>query len=264
MFVAFSRRRLCVQLTPSALQLFVGAHVVAIVMTAICFVVARRTSPGTVPAGFKADAATCFERSSKGALRHCQHCQRAKPDRSVHCRQANACVLRFSHWSELLNAPVGFFNFKAYFLMLVYASLAAAVPLGLDCLFAVETWSAGRSADLLGDYRTLASIAVASAVLAAVGQHALLHAVLISNNSTLAQRARQRRYEIPSVEHLPRIARPNPTNPFRQELVASNWEAVLGPNLLTWPFPVNTMVGDGLTFPLGKTLGVANLSLPTV
>ncbi|EER16307.1 cell cycle regulator with zinc finger protein domain, putative, partial [Perkinsus marinus ATCC 50983] len=65
------------------------------------------------------------EKKRSGARRHCKWCGKFKPDRCHHCRVCKRCVLKMDHHCPWIYNCVGFRNHKYFFLLLLYATLAA-------------------------------------------------------------------------------------------------------------------------------------------
>lgn len=56
-------------------------------------------------------------------VRWCKKCEIHKPDRTHHCSQAGACVLRMDHFCPWVNQTVGQRNHKHFFLFLFWGSI---------------------------------------------------------------------------------------------------------------------------------------------
>lgn len=59
----------------------------------------------------------------RGNRRFCSHCQLFKPERAHHCRQCGTCVLKMDHHCPWVNNCVGFYNYKYFFTMILYAGI---------------------------------------------------------------------------------------------------------------------------------------------
>lgn len=69
---------------------------------------------------------------SNGAPRWCSKCESPKPDRCHHCRFCRRCIVRMDHHCPwLMDTCIGQRNYKAFVLLLLYASLF--------CIYALET-----------------------------------------------------------------------------------------------------------------------------
>ncbi|EEH20377.2 hypothetical protein PABG_02636 [Paracoccidioides brasiliensis Pb03] len=73
--------------------------------------------------------------SSTGGRRFCKKCQNVKPDRTHHCSSCKQCVLKMDHHCPWLATCVGFRNYKAFLLFLIYTCLFSWL-----CFAVSATW----------------------------------------------------------------------------------------------------------------------------
>ena len=64
------------------------------------------------------------EKKLDGSLRFCRKCGAFKPDLAHHSRELGLCILCYQHWDLWSNNAIGFYNYKAYLLSLLYGVLA--------------------------------------------------------------------------------------------------------------------------------------------
>jgi palmitoyltransferase len=55
--------------------------------------------------------------------RYCTVCRHFKPPRAHHCSKLGRCVLCMDHYCKWIGSTIGFFNRKAFLLMLFYADI---------------------------------------------------------------------------------------------------------------------------------------------
>jgi len=68
-------------------------------------------------------AAGSVEKKLDGSGRWCRKCVKVKPDRCHHCRVCQRCVLKMDHHCPWINNCVGYYNYKYFYLFIVYALL---------------------------------------------------------------------------------------------------------------------------------------------
>ncbi|CAI0410989.1 unnamed protein product [Linum tenue] len=90
------------------------------------FAVSVLTDPGYVPSSSAPDVERCLMlRSQSSQLRQCEKCARYKPPRAHHCRVCRVCVLRMDHHCLWINNCVGYWNYKAFIVLVFYATAAS-------------------------------------------------------------------------------------------------------------------------------------------
>lgn len=63
------------------------------------------------------------EKKLDGSGRWCRKCVRVKPDRCHHCRVCQRCVLKMDHHCPWINNCVGHYNYKYFYLFILYSLL---------------------------------------------------------------------------------------------------------------------------------------------
>merc|ERR1719409_1777886 len=61
------------------------------------------------------------ELKKSGERRHCKWCGKYKPDRCHHYRVCRTCILKMDHHCPWIYNCVGYFNYKYFFLLLLYS-----------------------------------------------------------------------------------------------------------------------------------------------
>jgi hypothetical protein len=97
--------------------------------TIICHTISMLISPGYVDPSL----VKCIDidPSAKTGL-FCKKCEKPRPERSHHCKMCNKCVLKMDHHCPWIANCVGFFNQKAFYLFLFYATIGDLI--GFICL----------------------------------------------------------------------------------------------------------------------------------
>merc|ERR1712072_811816 len=69
------------------------------------------------------DTQGSIEKKLDGSGRWCRKCVRVKPDRCHHCRVCQRCVLKMDHHCPWINNCVGHYNYKYFYLFILYSLL---------------------------------------------------------------------------------------------------------------------------------------------
>jgi len=186
------------------------------------------------------------EMKKSGDRRHCKWCGKYKPDRCHHCRVCRTCILKMDHHCPWIYNCVGYYNYKFFFLLLLYSVI--------DLWFIASTMSESvvRSMDitvpfikiffvLFGETLSLFLGTLISAFFA-------FHIWLMLKAMTTIEFCEKK---------MPKSGKQEPaaadaTSVYDQGYYG-NITAVLGPDPLTWFLPVEPGVGDGLNYVTAET-----------
>jgi len=217
-----------------ALHCFV-AHVGA-AMIAWCFYMTYSTDPGRIPETDEwrrqPNPSLITERKRDGGPRYCHKCSLFKPDRCHHSSNSGRCVLKMDHYCPWVANDVGFYNYKFFFLTLMYSS-ATLVFLCATLAATVRHSVDDSNIPFEQVFFTFLGTALSFFLLAIVLPFSIFHLYLICNNCTTIEFCEQRRtgqaaqYDVGLLENI------------RQ---------ALGDQALLWAVPVGRPLGDGISF----------------
>jgi len=229
----------------------IAAFCGSIGMLIYCYYKACTTDPGRPPKSWQPDVTQLrslvgepdvhsdYDGSAPG---HCKRCDAPKPPRTHHCSVCNRCVLRMDHHCPWINNCVGYYNYKYFFLFLIYTVFASLHVLLL--LFA-RTFAAEKKITVSEAVFMWVLALMAVPVLILVGCLASYHTNLIVRNQTTIEYHKS----MPWHRHgMMRDSMPGPSSQFDLGLIG-NFYAVLGPQCYLWLCPTGT-IGDGCYYKL--------------
>jgi len=180
-----------------------------------------------------------MQRSIQGAIRYCEKCQAVKPDRSHHCSVCGSCILKMDHHCPWVNNCVAFNNYKFFMLFLGYA-LVYTVYLALcNFKYFILFWTDGLkgSGAGAGKFHVLFLFFVSVMFCISVSSLFWYHVYLVLSNRSTLEQFRAPYFATGPDENGWGLGKRN------------NFQEVFGDRPLLWFFPVQTTIGDGLTFP---------------
>eukprot|EP00092_Neocalanus_flemingeri_P028463 GFUD01030907.1.p1 GENE.GFUD01030907.1~~GFUD01030907.1.p1 ORF type:complete len:477 (+),score=126.22 GFUD01030907.1:106-1536(+) len=184
---------------------------------------------------------TVKQRSVQNAVRYCEKCLCIKPDRSHHCSVCEDCTLKMDHHCPWVNNCVGFHNYKFFLLFLGYALSYCVFIAASTARYFLRIWLLEKEADQeLGSakYHILFVFFISILFSLSVSSLFWYHLWLVLHNrSTLEQ------FRAPIFEN-------NASDPNGWSLgKLNNMREVFGTSMLLWPLPLQTCLGDGISFP---------------
>ena len=225
---------------PDVMQL--GLWLLLCMMCLLCLVRTVITDPGTIPDSFKVqDGAMPFharETKQTGEIRVCKWCKRVKADRCHHCRACNACILKMDHHCRWINSCTGFYNYKFFFQLIVYA---AALFIFMLCTMARSTLCSNQAAPprlRIAMYLAELLLLVLSI---ALSLFLALHVMLIKRGLTSIEFC-EKRLRSKTAEERARLVSYD-LGPWQ------NFIMVFGDSPWGWFLPLGQPKGDGLSFP---------------
>lgn len=221
-----------------ALHFFVAHAGMAMVLWS--FYKTYSTDPGRVPDTDEwqrqPPPSLITERKRDGGARYCHKCSKFKPDRCHHSSNSGRCVLKMDHYCPWVANDVGFFNYKFFFLTLLYSG-ATLIFVCFTMAATVRTSIDDSNISFEQVFFTFLGTALSFFLLAIVVPFCIFHLVLITSNCTTIEFCEKRR-----------TGRPNPYDVG----VAENLKQALGDQPLLWPIPVGGPSGDGISFPRNR------------
>ncbi|XP_040934014.1 probable protein S-acyltransferase 15 isoform X2 [Gossypium hirsutum] len=182
----------------------------------LSFLVGVLTDPGRVPSSYIPDVEDASfasdQEPKKNVLqsKYCDKCAAYKPPRTHHCRVCKRCILRMDHHCLWINNCVGYWNYKAFFNLILYATIGSihSSVIVISC-FRQKDWNYSGTTPLKIFY-----------------YYEGIRAAWLAKKSGLSYR-----------------------HPFDIS-VYKNITLVLGPNTLRWFCPTSTShLKDGVNFP---------------
>ncbi|XP_060964190.1 probable protein S-acyltransferase 15 isoform X2 [Cannabis sativa] len=184
------------------------------------FSVCVLTDPGQVPPSYAPDVEQSGISDEETKRKICDRCATYKPPRAHHCRVCRRCVLRMDHHCLWVNNCVGYWNYKAFFMLIFYATIGSI-------------------------YSTVTCGVMMSALSLTLGTLFGWHIYLIIHNMTTIEY-----YEGIRAAWMAKKSGHNYRHQFDLNAY-KNITLVLGPNMLKWWCPTAVShLKDGLTFPV--------------
>lgn len=213
------------------------------------FLVCVLKEPGYVPSPYVPDVEGAAvpphqePLNNSSQLRRCNKCVTYKPPRAHHCRVCRRCVLRMDHHCLWINNCVGYWNYKAFFILVLYATIASIYSsvMIISCSFQKNWNFSGR---IPMKIFFVVSGAMMFGLSITFGTLLGWHIYLMSCNMTTIEN-----YEGIRAAWLARKSGHSYRHPFNLS-VYKNITSVLGPNILKWLCPTAVShLKDGMSYP---------------
>lgn len=214
------------------------------------FSVAVATDPGHVPSAYVPDveddsggASSDQELKKAAERRQCDKCSAYKPPRAHHCKVCRRCVLRMDHHCLWINNCVGHWNYKAFFLLVFYATSGSIYSMVMIITSAFhKNWDLDGRVPLKTFYVFCGTVVLALSLI--LGTLLGWHIYLIIHNMTTIEY-----HEGIRAAWLAKKSGLSYRHPFDVG-VYKNISLVLGSNMLTWLCPTAiSHLKDGTSFP---------------
>lgn len=213
------------------------------------FLVCVLKEPGYVPSPYVPDVEGAAvpphqePLNNSSQLRRCNKCVTYKPPRAHHCRVCRRCVLRMDHHCLWINNCVGYWNYKAFFILVLYATIAS-----IYSSVTIISCASQKNSNFSGRIPMKVFFVVSGAMMFGLsitfGTLLGWHIYLMSCNMTTIEN-----YEGIRAAWLARKSGHSYRHPFNLS-VYKNITSVLGPNILKWLCPTAVShLKDGMSYP---------------
>ncbi|XP_050534705.1 palmitoyltransferase ZDHHC20-B isoform X2 [Daktulosphaira vitifoliae] len=187
-------------------------------------------------------------------IRYCDKCRIVKPDRAHHCSVCRKCVLKMDHHCPWVSNCVSYSNYKYFILFLAYGLLMCIYVASTTIQYVLRYWDATSDMRLQGAaYKIHIIFLFFIASMFSISLFSLLayHIYLVTKNRTTLESFRP-----------PKFTECYDKNGFNLGCF-KNIQEVFGREVLLWPIPINTSLGDGVSFPLNRKIPEAQSLLHT-
>ncbi|KAK7279620.1 hypothetical protein RJT34_24675 [Clitoria ternatea] len=198
------------------------------------------TDPGGVPSSYAPDLEFSKDNAEQ---KKCDKCFGFKPPRAHHCRVCRRCVLKMDHHCLWINNCVGYWNYKAFFVFVLYATLASiyCMAIFIGCVFQKD-WELIKASSNKIFYVLygMMVMVLTLTLLTLFGWHVYL---ILHNMTTIEYHEGNR------AKWLAMKSGQSYRHPFNMGAY-KNITLILGPNMLKWLCPTAVShLKDGLSFP---------------
>ncbi|QCE07920.1 probable protein S-acyltransferase 15 isoform X1 [Vigna unguiculata] len=198
------------------------------------------TDPGHVPSSYAPDVE--FSKDSE-APKKCDKCFVYKPPRTHHCRVCRRCILKMDHHCLWINNCVGYWNYKAFFVFVLYATISSiyATVIFISCVFQKD-WDLIKGSSLKIFYVLYGTMMVGLTItlLTLFGWHVYL----VLHNMTTIEYHEGNRAKWLAMKSGQSYRHPFNIGAYR------NITSILGPNMLKWLCPTEVShLKEGVSFP---------------
>lgn len=192
-------------------------------------------------------------------IQMCDICETYKPPRTHHCNQNNKCYLKYDHYCLMLGSPIGYHNYKDFYLFLAVNCISCILFMVFSLLHLL-TYPHPTKVNRVNYIFTLSIVFVELVV---IGGTLIFHTILICNNETAVENQAIESYlrgdlsyahvfQTGPMTTFSRISDRKKLNPYNLGL-KNNWLEVFGDNPWYWLKPVFSSRGNGLLFKLNNT-----------
>ncbi|VVC39216.1 Hypothetical protein CINCED_3A014916 [Cinara cedri] len=186
-------------------------------------------------------------------IRFCDKCRIVKPDRSHHCSVCRKCVLKMDHHCPWVNNCVSYTNYKYFILFLAYGLLMCIYVVATTGEYVAKFWdvTSNMRNQEEGKIHIVFLFFIAAMFSISVFSLFSYHIYLVSKNRTTLEAFRP-----------PKFSEGSDKNGFNLGC-CKNIQEVFGKEVILWPFPIRTSLGEGVKFPINKKIPEAQSLLYT-